>query len=370
MTFVEQTELLGTADAVGRGREVAGVAADEAPALNGDSPLVREQAPGSALRRPPGDAAMAFASHPAEDRGGFGRVQRDPDGQVTGIVEQADGEGGTVERNAGQYVVRWPPCSGASWTDSRERQGRVLPDRACPESPTSRPAACGTAPVEPTDVLGVDNRRALAEAERDDAQARSGQHDGRRGDRGRPGDDLRGCIVRLSSPDVDHRTELRTCGEERWSATGSRIGPGTTLRNAWYRSRQTTVQQSVDRGFERSGAQRPVGPLRACAGEQRYCGDGCEIGNYAEVNRSRLGRGVKMHHFSYVGDAEVGDDSNIAAGIITCNYDGVRKNRTVIGSGVFLGSDTMLVAPVTVGDGAQTGAGSVVTRDIPAVGDV
>jgi bifunctional UDP-N-acetylglucosamine pyrophosphorylase/glucosamine-1-phosphate N-acetyltransferase len=99
-------------------------------------------------------------------------------------------------------------------------------------------------------------------------------------------------------------------------------------------------------------------------------GDDCELGNYAEVNRSRIGHGVNMHHFSYVGDAEVGDEANIAAGVITCNYDGVNKNRTVIGRRVLLGSDTMLVAPVTIGDGAMTGAGSVVTRDVPAGGRV
>jgi bifunctional UDP-N-acetylglucosamine pyrophosphorylase/glucosamine-1-phosphate N-acetyltransferase len=88
------------------------------------------------------------------------------------------------------------------------------------------------------------------------------------------------------------------------------------------------------------------------------------LGNYAEVNRSRLGREVKMHHFSYLGDATVGDGANIAAGVITCNYDGVNKNPTVIGAGAFVGCDTMLVAPVTMGDGSQTGAGTVLNRDL------
>jgi bifunctional UDP-N-acetylglucosamine pyrophosphorylase/glucosamine-1-phosphate N-acetyltransferase len=92
---------------------------------------------------------------------------------------------------------------------------------------------------------------------------------------------------------------------------------------------------------------------------------GVHIGNFAEVKNARLGRDAKMGHFGYVGDAQVGDEVNIGAGTVTCNFDGVRKHRTVIGKGALIGSDTMLVAPVKVGDGATTGAGAVVTRDVP-----
>ena len=89
--------------------------------------------------------------------------------------------------------------------------------------------------------------------------------------------------------------------------------------------------------------------------------DDVEIGNYAEIKKSRLGRGVKQHHMSYLGDAEVGAGTNVGAGTITANYDGTRKHRTTIGERVFLGVDTMLRAPVTLGDGSKTGAGAVVT---------
>jgi bifunctional UDP-N-acetylglucosamine pyrophosphorylase/glucosamine-1-phosphate N-acetyltransferase len=89
------------------------------------------------------------------------------------------------------------------------------------------------------------------------------------------------------------------------------------------------------------------------------------IGNYAEVKASRLGPGTKMGHFSYIGDADVGAGVNIGAGTITANYDGANKYRTVIGDGAFIGSDTMLVAPVRIGAGARTSAGSVVTKDVP-----
>jgi bifunctional UDP-N-acetylglucosamine pyrophosphorylase/glucosamine-1-phosphate N-acetyltransferase len=92
---------------------------------------------------------------------------------------------------------------------------------------------------------------------------------------------------------------------------------------------------------------------------------GAHVGNFAEVKKSRLGRGAKMGHFGYVGDAQVGDEANIGAGTVTCNFDGVSKHRTIVGHGALIGSDTMLVAPVRVGDGASTGAGSVVNRDVP-----
>ena len=89
------------------------------------------------------------------------------------------------------------------------------------------------------------------------------------------------------------------------------------------------------------------------------------IGNFSEIKNSRLGGGVAMGHFGYVGDASIGANVNLGAGMVTCNYDGAAKHRTVVEEGAFIGSDTMLVAPVTVGAGASTGAGSVVTRDVP-----
>jgi len=93
---------------------------------------------------------------------------------------------------------------------------------------------------------------------------------------------------------------------------------------------------------------------------------GVRVGNFTETKESHLGAGTKALHLSYIGDAEIGADVNLGAGTITCNFDGTNKNRTTIGDHAFIGSDTMLVAPVTVGEGASTGAGSVVTKDVPA----
>jgi len=90
------------------------------------------------------------------------------------------------------------------------------------------------------------------------------------------------------------------------------------------------------------------------------------VGNFVETKKARLGKGAKANHLTYIGDAEVGEGSNIGAGVITCNYDGDRKHQTRIGKGVFVGSDSTLVAPVTVEDGAYIGAGSCITKDVPA----
>jgi len=95
-------------------------------------------------------------------------------------------------------------------------------------------------------------------------------------------------------------------------------------------------------------------------------GPRCRIGNFAELKSTRVGAGTQIHHFSYLGDAEVGEGVNIGAGAITANFDGTAKHRTIIGDGAFIGVDTMLRAPVNVGPGARTGAGAVVTRDVPA----
>jgi bifunctional UDP-N-acetylglucosamine pyrophosphorylase/glucosamine-1-phosphate N-acetyltransferase len=105
----------------------------------------------------------------------------------------------------------------------------------------------------------------------------------------------------------------------------------------------------------------PFAHLRSGARLER----GAHMGNFGEVKNSTLGPGVKMGHFSYVGDATIGADVNIGAGTITCNFDGVKKNPTTIGAGAFIGSDTLLVAPVTVGAGGRTGAGAVVTKNVP-----
>jgi bifunctional UDP-N-acetylglucosamine pyrophosphorylase/glucosamine-1-phosphate N-acetyltransferase len=112
------------------------------------------------------------------------------------------------------------------------------------------------------------------------------------------------------------------------------------------------------------GNDASIGPF-AHLREGTLLGDRVHVGNFVEIKKSNLARGVKVSHLSYLGDATVGEESNIGAGTITCNFDGEQKNETIVGRNVSIGSNTSLVAPVSVGDGALTGAGSVVTKDVP-----
>jgi len=140
------------------------------------------------------------------------------------------------------------------------------------------------------------------------------------------------------------------------------IGPNTIIRDSRIAD-GCRIVASVVEGADLED-EVTVGPF-AHLREGTHLARGVHVGNFAEIKKARLGRGTKMGHFAYLGDAEVGEDVNIGAGTVTCNYDGVSKHRTVIGKGAFIGSATMLVAPVKVGDGAATGAGAVVTRDVP-----
>ncbi|TMG45634.1 MAG: UDP-N-acetylglucosamine diphosphorylase/glucosamine-1-phosphate N-acetyltransferase [Chloroflexi bacterium] len=143
---------------------------------------------------------------------------------------------------------------------------------------------------------------------------------------------------------------------------GSRVGPYAVLRDTTIGER-CRVENSTLEGatLEDEVTVGPYSHLRPGA----YLERGVQLGNFGEVKNARLKTGTKMHHFSYIGDAEIGARVNIGAGTITLNYDGVKKNRTVVGDDAFIGSDTLLRAPVTIGAGATTGAGAVVTRDVP-----
>ncbi len=139
------------------------------------------------------------------------------------------------------------------------------------------------------------------------------------------------------------------------------IGPNTRLSYARLGDR-TAVRESVVTDST-AGSDVSIGPFAHLRDETRL-GDGVHVGNFVEIKKSKLARRVKVSHLSYLGDATIGEDTNVGAGTITCNFDGVKKNETVIGRGVSIGSNTSLVAPVTIGDGALTGAGSVVTKDV------
>jgi bifunctional UDP-N-acetylglucosamine pyrophosphorylase/glucosamine-1-phosphate N-acetyltransferase len=365
ITFVEQTELMGTADAVARCVE-AMAGCERVVVLNGDCPLITPALLESLVAAAAHASSPAFVTCQVADAGKLGRVTRDSTGAVSGITEAADWKGpdGPAEINAGQYVFDGPWLWENLPRVPRSAKGEYYLTHLLELAHAQgRPgvAVAGNA----DEVLGCDDRVRLADAERLMRLRILERHMFNGVTISDPATTYIDSDV-LLEPDCTILPNCYLFGQTR-VATNTVIGPGTTLRNSSVAT-GTRVQASV---IEESqiGERCNVGPF-AHLRQGALIGNDCELGNYAEVKNSNIGNGVKMHHFSFVGDADVGNGTNIAAGIITCNYDGVNKNRTTIGERVFIGSDTMLVAPVTLGDGAMTAAGSVVTKDVPPGGRV
>lgn len=358
VVFVRQEVLDGTAGAVRRAEEALR-GCERVVVLNGDAPLVTAELLERLLAAGEG-RPLAFVTCRVEEPGRLGRVVRDGSGAAAAVVEASEWEGpaGPAEINAGQYVFEaawlWPRLGEVPVSARGEYYLTHLIGMAAREG---RPA--GTVEATQEEALGVDDRVKLAEAEAVMRRRVLVRHMLAGVTIEDPATTWVGARVELGQ-DVVIRAGSRLEGATR-VADDARIGPNTTLRNATV-GVGARVEASVVEDSE-IGAGCRVGPFAHVRGGA-VIGEGCELGNYAEVKNSRLGRGVKMHHFSYLGDADVGDGANIAAGTITCNFDGVAKHRTVIGARAFIGCDTMLVAPVRIGDDAFTATGSVVTRDV------
>jgi bifunctional UDP-N-acetylglucosamine pyrophosphorylase/glucosamine-1-phosphate N-acetyltransferase len=365
--FALQETPLGTADAVRAALAVAPPETAEVMVLSGDVPLVDAGMLADLvdLRRAR-KAAMAIVAVHMFDPTGLGRVIRTHDGsEVLRVVEQKDATPEELkidEINAGFYAFD------AAWL--RDRIGDVQP------SPVSGefylPALVALAhedrrPVVSLEVeddgtlAGINDRAQLAEAELQLRMAINEAHMVAGVTMVDPGHAYIDGTVELAA-DVVIEPNVVLRGKTR-IGQGTRIGAGSQIFDSvvgrdcviW-----ASILESCD--VEDEVSIGPFSHLRPGAS----IGPKAKLGNFAEVKASRLEAGVQQHHFSYIGDAVLGERTNVGAGTITCNYDGVRKHKTKVGKRVFLGSDTMLVAPVELGDEARTGAGSVVTHDVPA----
>lgn len=295
---------------------------------------------------------------------GYGRILTDDRGHVAGMVEEKDATPAQREIrlvNGGAYALPWPPLRAALTAlrnDNAQREyyltdAVVAVAKAHPVAVAVRPEA---------ELLGMNSRldqahlQGLAAQALREAWMREGVtflH---------PESTLVGPRVQLAR-DVILEPGVRlegacTVGEGARLGQGSilndsQVGPGTDLR----------PYSVLDRA--RVGAGSHIGPF-ARLREGTDLAEGVHIGNFVETKKATFGPGAKANHLAYIGDAEVGEKTNIGAGVITCNYDGVNKHRTVIGKRVFVGSDSQLVAPVTLGDDAMIAAGTTVTRDVPA----
>ena len=360
--YVTQEQPLGTGHGV---LQCAGVVPprDSVLVMMGDTPLVQPDSLESLMvQQVESGAAVTLLSASVADQGDLGRVVRDDEGNVSAVVERPDGAGLVVsnEVNAGVY------CFDGGWL--WENVGRIPPSAngeyyltwLVEEAVTQGKGVATVAVSDAEEALGVNDRIGLAAAE---AAMRRRIAEGWM---------LQGVtIVDPPSTFIDadvvvgrdsvirpntHLQEGSVVGEM------CDVGPGTVIRDSSIGARCRVMLSVVEAStLEEDVTVGPYAHLRPGS----HAESGVHIGNFVEVKASRLGKGVKLGHFGYVGDADVGANANLGAGLVTCNFDGARKHRTVIGEGAFIGSDTMLVAPVTVGEGAATGAGAVVNSDVP-----
>jgi len=360
--FAEQPQALGTGHAAECAREAV-AEAEYVLILNGDVPLVLPKTLRrlmSAVEDSAGDLAVLTAEVAVES---YGFLELDGE-RITRIIETKETEG--IDRseprfiNAGQYAARaawlWRHLERIAPAPNGERYLTGLAAMAHDEG---NPAIAVTA-GEAIEVRGINDRVQLAEAEGAMRERILRRHM------------LAGVtVVDPASTYIDAGVAIGadTVVEPQTYLQGATsvgdgcvIGPGALVRDSSIGDRCVVRFSTVEESTLEDGVD--VGPYSHLRPGTHLC-EGVHIGNYAEVKASRLGPGTKMGHFSYIGDAEVGADVNIGAGTITANYDGAAKHRTTIGDGAFIGSDTMLVAPVSIGRGARTSAGSVVNRDVP-----
>jgi bifunctional UDP-N-acetylglucosamine pyrophosphorylase/glucosamine-1-phosphate N-acetyltransferase len=364
--YALQAEPRGTGDAVATAVAALPDDVDEVLVLSGDVPLVESGLLRELLEERRLDlAAIALVAVDAMDPGDLGRVVRDEAGIVDRIVERKDAteeELAVTEINSGLYAFD------AAWL--RARIGSLKPSPKTGElyltelielaREDGRVVVALTVDDDGR-LLGINDRAELAQAEWDMRTRINAAHM------------INGVTMRdPSTVYVDATVSLATdvtiepnvilrgttsVGE------GTVLGAGTHVADSTIGAGCRVWASVVESSMIEDGA--TVGPFSHLRPGSQV-GRNAEIGNFAELKNARLGEGVKQHHMSYLGDADLGSGTNVGAGTITANYDGTAKHRTTIGERVFLGVDTMLRAPVTLGDDSKTGAGAVVTKDVPA----
>jgi bifunctional UDP-N-acetylglucosamine pyrophosphorylase/glucosamine-1-phosphate N-acetyltransferase len=363
LEWVLQPEQLGTGHAVQQAMPRISPDA-EVLIVYADVPLVRS----ATLKRLVDAARDGVAVMTAElaDPSGYGRILRQPSGNLSRIVEHKDASAEELavrEINAGFMAMSARRLSGwlGKLTSRNAQKEYYLTDvvtLAVAEGVPVRAVKVDDA----WEAAGVNSKRELADLER--------QLQRRQADR------LLGEAVTLADPArIDVRGEL-TCGSDVaidvncvfegkvTLADGVRVGPNCVLRNVSVGTGSEVLAFSHLEDSE-VGARCRLGPY-ARLRPGTSLADEVHVGNFVEVKASRIGKGSKANHLSYIGDSEIGSGVNVGAGTITCNYDGASKNRTIIEDDCFIGSDTTLVAPVRIARGSYIGAGSTINKDTPA----
>ena len=362
VVWAEQTPQLGTGHALQQAQPHL-ADCDRVLVLYGDVPLVEADTLRALLACP---EPVALLTVRLPDPTGYGRVVRNPAGSVCRIVEQQDAneaERAIDEVNTGILALDGSRLAG--WLGRLENanaQGEYyLTDLVAMAVADGLPAGA-VAAVDPLEVAGINDRAQLAQLERA-WQRRAAERLMRGGvtlvDPARF--DLRGTLHHGSDVTIDVNVIIEG---EVWLGNNVSVGPNTVLRDVRVMEGSRILENCViEQAFVGPGCE--VGPFSRIRPGVRLAGR-VKIGNFVELKKADIGLGSKVNHLSYVGDATVGEKVNVGAGTIFCNYDGANKHHTAIGDRAFIGSNTALVAPVSVGEGATIGAGSTITRDAPA----
>ena len=362
--YVLQAEQLGTGHAVQQAESLLRGNADFVLVVAADMPLLTETTLQRLVEAQKANSGpLTLLTLETDHPRGFGRVMRDEKGDVRAIVEEAQATSEQLaikELNAGAYCMRaewlWDALNDISLSPKGEYYLTDLVAIAVTDGATVRAVRL----EESGEAIGINTRVHLAEAE---ALLRA-----------RINREWMLAGVTLIDPATTYIEPAVTLGTDTiiWPNTHLRgatqigenceIGPNTIIHSAQIGDHCQVRSSVLEEAVVEDGVE--IGPF-AHLRKGAHLASGVHMGNFGEVKNSYLGPGTKMGHFSYLGDATIAGNVNIGAGTITCNFDGKQKHATVIEENVFIGSDTMLVAPVKIGEGARTGAGSVVTKDVP-----
>ncbi len=361
--WVEQAEQLGTGHAVNQAMPLI-PDHHTVMVLYGDVPLITPETLGRLAEV--ARNGLGLLTTRLSDPRGYGRIVRDEGGRVLAIVEEKDA---TEQQRTIQEVNTGMLATGAAalrrWLnglDNDNAQGEYYLTDVIAKAVGEGVMVETTQPGTVSEVMGVNNRVQLAALERDYQRRRSEEL-------------MLSGVTLLDPARFDLRGELKAGRDvvidvnvviegEVSLGDGVYVGPNCCLRNVSVAAGTRINANSVLEEAE-IGAGCRIGPFARIRPETRLA-DGVHIGNFVEIKKSQVAQGSKVNHLSYIGDSTVGSGVNVGAGVITCNYDGANKHRTIIGDNAFIGSDSQLVAPVEIGAGATIGAGSTITRDTPA----
>ncbi|MDQ7733864.1 bifunctional UDP-N-acetylglucosamine diphosphorylase/glucosamine-1-phosphate N-acetyltransferase GlmU [Halomonas sp. SpR1] len=359
--FAMQAEQKGTGHAVAQALEQLG--SGKVLVLYGDVPLLQRESL-SELLAYVDEQHMGLLTVTLADPTGYGRIERNDAGDAVAIVEQKDASSAQLaitECNTGIMAMtsaqlkRWLPQLSAN-----NAQGEYYLTDVIAMAAAEGIKVCTTQPATAVEVEGVNNRAQMARLERVYQRQMA--------------DKLMAQGVALADPErLDVRGYL-TCGHDVFIDVGCvfegevelgegvRVGPYCVIKNSTIGAQSVIDTHSVIDGTVAAGLNQ-IGPFARLRPGTRLAVK-AKVGNFVETKSADVGEGSKINHLSYVGDARLGRDVNVGAGTITCNYDGANKHRTEIGDNAFIGSNSALVAPVTIGKGATIGAGSTIAKDV------